>query len=302
MKTFNKYILMTLVLTFGFGCSNSEILTGSYGKLTVKLTDAPMPYAQFMEANITVDKIEIGNSLVPDSFIMLVNEPMTYNMLELINGITETMANADIPVGEYDTLRLYISMTEMIMNNGNIYNYNMNEEGFSGNGMMQNGMMLNNENRSIDISLENMLTVFEGSHDEFLLDIDIDNSFMLQDVSFVDTGSGMMINMSGFTFNPTMRFVNMNNSGTFERTVHYNDNYLANATLTLMHGESLYITTHTDENGHYSFIGVPEGSYTMVVQMEGFMLNTVGNVMNMGELEMMTDSVIDVDFDMIPIE
>lgn len=293
---------MTLVLTLGFGCSNSEVLNGNYGKLTVKLTDAPMPYSQFMEANITVDKIEIGNSLSPDSFIVLVNEPMTYNMLELINGITETMANADIPEGDYDTLRLYISMTEMIMNNGNTYNYNMNDEGYSGNGMMQNGMMLNNENKSIDIPLEHMLSVYDGSHDEFLLDIDIDNSFMLEDVSFENNGADMMMNMSGFTFNPNMRFVNMVNSGTFEGTVHFNDNNLANATLSLMHEGNRYITTHTDQNGRYSFIGVPEGSYTMVVEIEGYMMNSVGNEMHMGELEMMADSVINVDFDMIPIE
>ena len=55
-----------------------------------------MPYDQFMEANVTIVKMEIGNSSDMNSFVMLSDTPMKYNMLELVNGITETIANTEL--------------------------------------------------------------------------------------------------------------------------------------------------------------------------------------------------------------
>ena len=79
-----------------------------------------------------------------------------------------------MPVGNYDLMRLYISSTEMVMKNGDSFTYNMNRDGYSGNGMMQNGMMLNSNNRSVDITLNNALIISEGGMSEFLLDMDVD--------------------------------------------------------------------------------------------------------------------------------
>lgn len=293
MKTM-KYFFVALLLIVAASCEN-DTTNGPVGTLSLKLTDAPMHYSQFMSASVTIDKIEIGNSARPNSFMTLTNTPMKYNLLELVNGITSTMANTEIPEGDYNLMRLYISSTEMKMLNGNSFTYNMNQEGYSGSGMMQNGMMLNNQNRSIDIPLNPVLTISNGSMSEFLLDIDVDQSFMLQGVNY----NNNMMGMTGFTFNPTMRFVNMATSGTINGTVQDASGNLPNATVSLMKNGMTYSTTHSNANGHYALIGIPEGAYTIKVALTGYMMNPVGNGQNMGVLNMMSKAILNVDFKMM---
>ena len=224
---------------------------------------------------------------------------MKYNLFELINGITATMANTEIPVGNYDLMRLYISSTEMVMTNGDLYTYNMEQDGYSGNGMMQNGMMLNANNRSIDIILDNALTISEGGMNEFLLDIDVNESFMLEGVNFTGSGSNMMMSMTGFTFMPTMRFVDMSTSGTIHGNVKDTVENLPNATISLMHNGTRYTTTHSDGNGNYTFIGIPQGLYTIKVELDGYILNPVGNEQNKHEINMISNDTLSINFNMM---
>lgn len=299
MKNSNYFFAIIIIVT-AISCSVENIKEDISGSLTIKLTDAPMPYDQFMEAAITIDRIEIGNSTTANSFIVITDAPMTYNMLELVNGITTTMANADIPEGNYDMIRLYISATKMVMNNGNSYFRNVDDDDFmQGNGHMQNSMTINNNTGSLDIRLDHFLDITNGSHDEFLLDIDVDRSFMLEGVDFVDTGNGMMMNMTGFRFNPTMRFVDMAFSGSVSGTIHMDNQGLPNATISLMQGSNVYTSTHTDGNGHYTFIGIPSGMYTINVIVEGYEMNSNENQENMEEFEMMSGLFLNMDFSMI---
>jgi len=293
MKTM-KYFFVALLVIVAASCEN-DTTNGPVGTLSLKLTDAPMHYGEFMTASVTIDKVEIGNSQNANSFMTLTDNPMTYNLLELVNGMTSTMANAEIPAGDYDLMRLYISSTEMKTSNGDSFTYNMNQDGYSGGGMMQNGMMLNDQNKSIDIPLNN-LTISNGSMSEFLLDIDVDQSFMLEGVNF---DNNMMMNMSGFTFAPTMRFVDMATSGTIEGTVQDADGNLPNATVSLMQNGILYTSTHSDANGNYALIGIPEGAYTIKTELDGYIMNPLGNEQNMGELNMMSKATLNVDFNMM---
>lgn len=289
-----KYFFVALLIIAAASCANDNT-TGPVGTLSLKLTDAPMHYSQFMSASVTIDKIEIGNSAHANSFMTLTNTPMKYNLLELVNGITSTMATIEIPAGDYDLLRLYISSTEMKMVNGDSFTYNMDQYGYSGSGMMQNGMMLNNQNRSIDIQLDHILTISNGGMSEFLLDMDVDQSFVLEGVNY----NNMMMSMTGFTFMPAMRFVDMSTSGTINGNVHGANGNLPNATISLMHNGTLYTTTHSNENGNYAFIGIPQGTYTIKAELVGYIMNPVGNEQNIGELSMMSKSTLSVNFNMM---
>lgn len=293
-----KYIIALFILALNFSCSDAKVVADSFGKLTIKLTDAPMPYNQFMEANITIDKIELGNAANANSFIVIMNQKTTYNMLELVNGITETLANMDIPEGRYDTLRLYISSTEMIMNNGTSFTYDMDQEGSIGSGNMMGGnMMFNNQNGSIDLKLDHFMDITPNSQNAFLMDIDMDHSFSLQGVEFSGMG-GSMMSMTGFIFNPTLRFVDMHETGTISGTVHSDQGDLENVTITMLQGSQTYTTTHTDANGHYRFIGIPNGTYTMHAEADGYVMSATGNNSNMGNIEMVNMADLTIDFNM----
>lgn len=295
MKTM-KYFFVALLVIVAASCTNDNT-NGPVGTLSLKLSDAPMHYGQFMSASVIIDKIEIGNSTDVNSMMTIMNTPMKYNLLELVNGLTATMANAEIPVGNYNLMRLYISSTEMKMLNGTSFTYNMNQHGYSGSGMMQNGMMLNNQNRSIDIPLNHPITISDGNMSEFLCDIDVDQSFMLQGVNY--DNNMMMMNMSGFTFMPTMRFVDMSTSGTISGTVKDAQENLPNATISLMQNGTIYTRTHSNANGNYALIGIPEGAYTIKTELNGYIMNPIGNEQNMGMLNMKSKATLNVDFKMM---
>jgi Domain of unknown function (DUF4382)/Carboxypeptidase regulatory-like domain len=297
MKKIN-YLIVAVVLILSFSCSTTDTNT-NLGGITIKLTDAPMPYDQFMEASITIDKVEIGLASDPSSFIVIMNETKTFNMINMINGITEVLAAANIPEGKYDTLRLYISSAKMQMNSGDTFTYDMSENTMSG-GMMGNGMSFNDSTGSIDMPLDHFIDVQMGSQDDFLMDIDIDHSFVLEGVNFSGTGSGMMMSMTGFTFNPTMRFVNLKDTGSISGFVHMNTTGLENVTISLMQNGTVYTSTHTDTEGHYKMIGIPVGNYTIMAEADGFIVNSTGNDNGVRSIEMMKQSTMTVDFDMVP--
>jgi hypothetical protein len=309
MKTL-KTIFVLLILITVASCTNDDEINPdnnpnnmATGNLTVKLSDAPMHHNQFSEANVTIDSMDIRNSSNGNSFTMLTNNPMHSNLLELVNGNTETLADMDLPEGNYDLMRLYISSTEMVMNDGTSYSYDVAQHGYAGGGMMGNGMTANSDG-GIDIALEHPMTVSNGSHHQYLLDIDVDNSFDLEDAEYTGMGSGMgsgmMMTMSGFTFTPMMRFVDMETAGTIEGTVHGDQGDMAHVTISLMQDGNVYTSTHTDGNGHYALIGIPEDSYTVMAEYDGYMMSTTGNEGNTGTLEMMSGMTSSVDFNMIP--
>ena len=298
MKTLKTIFTLLILITVASCSDDNETNTGATGNLTVKLSDAPMHYNQFSEANITIDHMDIRNSSNGNSFTMLTNNPMQSNLLELVNGNTQTIANMDLPEGNYDLMRLYISSTEMVMNGGQSYSYDVAQHGYAGGGMMGNGMRLNSDG-GIDIALEHPLTISNGSHHQYLLDIDVNNSFVLEDAEYNGMGSGMMT-MSGFTFTPMMRFVDMETAGTIQGTVHGDQGDMAHVTISLMLNGNIYTSTHTDGNGHYALIGIPEDSYTIMAEYDGYMMSSTGNEGNMGRLEMMREKTLSVDFNMIP--
>jgi len=299
MKSIKKFYFL-LILIIAASCSDDNGTNPkATGNLTVELSDAPMHYNQFTQANVTIDHMDIRNSSNGNSFTMLTNNPMHSNLLELVNGNTETIANTDLPEGNYDLIRCYITSTEMVMNGGTSYEYDVAQHGFTSGGMMGSGMMANSDG-GIDITLDHTMTISNGSHHQYLLDIDVNNSFMLEDAVYTGMGSGMTMTMSGFTFTPMMRFVDMETAGTIQGTVHGDQGDLAHCTISIMQDGNVYTSTHTDGNGHYALIGIPEDSYTIMAESDGYMMSSTGNESNTGTMEMMSGMTLTVDFNMIP--
>ncbi|MCF6222437.1 MAG: DUF4382 domain-containing protein [Flavobacteriaceae bacterium] len=277
-----KYLVVSLTIIlaglFTVSCvDDNNNFNGDHGRFSIEITDAPMNYSQVMEVNITIEKIEMHrvNANKKDEYVTLSDKPFTTNMMNLINGVTETLAQSDIPVGDYDMIKLYMSSTNLKLKNGSTFNNDMDYNDHNGSnnwgGMMQGGMMRNDDSGSIDIPMDPYFTVENGMMETFLLDIDITQSFNLEGVNYQDHESGgMMMHISGYSFTPMMRFVQMSEAGTVQGTVQNGNTGLADATVYLMQNGKVYTTTHTNQNGEYKFIGIPEGSYTVIVELEGY--------------------------------
>ena len=85
------------------------------GKLVVKVTDDPFNINFVESATITINKIEIGNAGPNDTstFIVLSKDTVTFDLMQLRNGITQELINLDIPQGNYDIVRLYVDQASL---------------------------------------------------------------------------------------------------------------------------------------------------------------------------------------------
>ena len=134
-------ILLVSIFTFALlaACSSDEQNNGdTTGRLLVRLTDAPFPHDLVAEANVIISKIDArlkseamsmesdSTSMESDStsmdeeesgspFILLMEEEVEVNLLELTNGLTTTLVDAEIPAGSYDLVRVYVTGVNVIL-------------------------------------------------------------------------------------------------------------------------------------------------------------------------------------------
>jgi hypothetical protein len=98
-------VLTTLVLAFGLitvGCDNFSGPGGSGRGFTLLLTDAP---GDFEAAVVTISEVYLQGQ---GGRTVLVDEPVTYDLLELRSNIATLVQGLDVPEGSYQELRLVI--------------------------------------------------------------------------------------------------------------------------------------------------------------------------------------------------
>jgi len=89
--------------------STSSSTTGQ-GNLSIYLTDAP---AEFEAVYVTISEVHVHRAGIEDDsddgeWIIVATPNVTYNLLELQNGITTFMGEDLIPSGDYTQLRLIL--------------------------------------------------------------------------------------------------------------------------------------------------------------------------------------------------
>lgn len=112
MKLF-RFLVIGLGLAFLAGCGNdsstSKPAEGS-GRLSVYMTDGPVDPTSISHLYITFDKLflfPVPDSLPSDTTgnfprpIHLITSPVTFDILQLTNGLAEALGSVDLPVGHY---------------------------------------------------------------------------------------------------------------------------------------------------------------------------------------------------------
>jgi uncharacterized repeat protein (TIGR02059 family) len=235
------------------GCNKSEnaSLTGGPGRLSVKITDDPFNINIVEYATVTITKIEIrkAGDNDGDPFIVLSEHPVTIDLFQLRNGITDELVNMEVPLGNYDLVRLYIEEASLkLKENDNIFNLKIP----SG---MQTG---------IKVFVNPEIHVEGGLTSELILDFDLSKSFVMRGNIHQSEG------VNGFIFKPCVKASNNSTSGRIEGFV--KDSSLVkivNAKVWIQH-DTIQSSTFTDTTGHYVFIGVPAGTYEMFATQENY--------------------------------
>ena len=252
MKKTALLIFTALMVLMMASCNKTQV--GDTGRMVVKITDDPFDIGSVEAATVKITKVEIrkaGDGISDGSpFITLSEDPVTIDLINLRNGLTETLLDLEIPEGEYDLIRLYVEEAGLKLKDfTDTYNVKVPSGSQTG----------------IKIFISPAIVVSGGLTSEVLLDFDLSRSFIMR---------GNMRNNNGFIFKPCIRAANLTTAGRIAGTVaDTSEVKIADARVWVMQ-DTVMATTFSDTTGHYALIGLKAGIYSVFATGEGY--DTVG--------------------------
>lgn len=233
------------------GCNeamNSDV--EGKGRLVVKITDDPFDISYIESATVTITKVEIRR--ICDSvcdgnpFMVLSDDTVTIDLIDLRNGLTETLIDMEIEDGEYDLIRLYVEEAGLKLKDiDDPYKVKVPSGGQTG----------------IKIFISPALNIAGGLTEELLLDVDLSRSFVLR---------GNMNHNNGFIFKPVIRAANMTTAGRIEGMVKDTAKVKVKEAKVWITRDTTVATAFADTMGYYAIIGVPAGTYSIFATKEGY--------------------------------
>ncbi|MCU0460091.1 MAG: DUF4382 domain-containing protein, partial [Bacteroidales bacterium] len=105
-------ILIAAALVLATGACNKTGNNDGMGRVVLKVTDAPFDISEIESALVTITKVEFrktGDGISDGNpFITLSEDTVILDLIDLRNGVTETLLDMEIPSGTYDLVRLYV--------------------------------------------------------------------------------------------------------------------------------------------------------------------------------------------------
>lgn len=253
---------------------------GARGKIAIHITDAPFPANLVEHVFVTIRSVGLrhaeGSCVDPEGedpeftceegFLLLLKEPVTIDLLLLRNGLTDLLVDAEIPLGKYDMLRLYVEDAKIVVEAGMEYELKIPSGSESG----------------LKVKLKDPVVVTEEGVAEILVDFDLSRSF----IAIGNPKSKKGIN--GFIFKPVIRAVDVNKSGKIKGKVTDEENIpLVNAGVTLFAGTEELASAITGESGEFVIAGVPAGTYSLKIEMEGYHTQEITGIVVSGKQEVL---------------
>lgn len=261
------------------GCDGKGL--GGTGELKVLITDKPFPVDLIEEAIITITRVEVRRAGVDEDavddgedaddheaddeaddaeqddespWITIQEGDREFDLLDLRNGKTDLLADAEIPAGTYDQMRLIVTQGTIVIGEGD----SRREFVLKVPSGPQTGIKLHFE--------------FEVAADEpttLLLDVDLSRAFQPIPGGDIDDLDGIR----SFTFSPSiaMRLINIIEAGSITGTVTGTAGApVPDATVTASMDGQEVTSTVADANGAYTLLGLPPGTYTVTVFATGY--------------------------------
>lgn len=238
--------------------TDETAVKSGYGRLSVKITDSPFDISTVESATVTISKIEMRQKDASEGnpFLVLTTNPVTVNIFELRNGITEELVNLEVPKGDYDLVRIYVDGGSLKLKNI--------DDPF-------NLKFPSGEQTGIKVFIDPVIHVEGGISAELILDFDLAKSFVMRGHNA----------RNGFIFKPVIKAVNNSTQGRVEGMITDNSvqkSGLGDVTLTLIDQGKDTLMALSDSTGHYLIIGVPAGTYSMVASKENYVTASVEGV------------------------
>jgi len=173
--------------------------------------------------------------------------------LDLTNGVTEELADIDVPVGTYDQIRVYVKGVDVVLTDGRTFDLKVPS----------------GEQSGIKIFIDPGITVSGGLSTDLLLDFDVSQSFVA--TGNIDAVDGI----TGFNFKPVIKVSNLSTAGTLAGTVTSLDGEastpLEAVQITVLDDQGEPVTSAaTNAQGQYAILGLETGSYTVSTSLNGY--------------------------------
>lgn len=252
-------VLAGVLALVALGCSDANDSNfNETGRLVVRLTDAPFPYEWIDAANVTIFKVEARQVTEAESetetspYVTLMESEMDMNLLELQNGVTTTLADLEVPAGDYDLVRVYVKGVNVVLTDGRTFDLKVPS----------------GEQTGIKVFITPGLTVTGGLSSDLILDFDVSRSFVAK--GNLSDASGI----NGFNFKPVIKATNSSTAGTLAGRVSFVDQdvdtALEGATITVMAADTVNTTALTDVDGNYAIMGLTAGTYSVFAEAVDF--------------------------------
>ncbi len=253
-------ILMTTI-TF-LGCEQADFTPVQlYGELTIKITDDPFPIDLIQSAGITIFKVDIREQDVDEdsAFTTISEDTVYFDLMELRNGVTAELLTVELPVGDYDLVRLYVSSADLTLMDGRKFDVKVPS----------------GEQTGIKVFVKPALKVRSSFSADLLLDFNLEESFVLQG------NYKTPADIKSFSFKPVLRVVNESFAGSFTGFVSDTSSTpipIEGAEILVEKDGEEISKTISDDMGKYSIIGIPDGVYSLVCTKEGYTTERVDSV------------------------
>jgi hypothetical protein len=243
-------VLLSAALILIAGACNEIKNDDGLGRVVLKVTDAPFDISNIESALVTITKVELrkaGDGISDGNpFVTLSEDTITLDLIDLRNGVTETLLDMEIPTGTYDLLRLYVDEAGLKMKDS--------EE-------IHSVKVPSGSQTGIKIFLRPALEVSEGNLEEVLLDIDLSRSFIIR---------GNPLHDNGFIFKPVIRAANMAKAGCIRGLVTDTAGIKIPEATVWVEKDTVLATAFTDTLGYYAIIGVPPGEWSVSATKDGY--------------------------------
>ena len=215
--------------------------TAGKANMTVRMTDAPGDYD---EVNIDVQDVQIkvetetetDADIDADGWVSLNDvETGVYDLLELTGGITQILADSEVPAGYVSQMRLILGTENTVVVNGETKPLNTPSA-------QQSGLKLQ-LNRQLE----------EGENYAFLLDFDVEESI-------VALGNG------GYNLKPVIRLIADADAGIVVGSTVIPATIETNVqSLVKLSNSGVTVSAYTDADGNFALNGVPAGTYDLQI-------------------------------------